>query len=231
MEFSELLASLGSVLVTSLAFFLRNTISLSVYAYQTHPQATSIVFAVIGAFLLYKVVIRIIRMWINIFITALKTIFVLATIVVLFVIYLRGWNRLVNADIPYLWKLIKSLKDSGAESEKSPLWFLTTVLTSSNTEQLLERLKDGFSNAGDTASSILEDYDVDFDVDPSAYFEYMNKNFKKNKEDFNYEKIQQIVSDGFESAEEYLKSSGVDLNDIGNNILKNILNNNNGGRR
>ncbi|EAZ63628.1 hypothetical protein PICST_28808, partial [Scheffersomyces stipitis CBS 6054] len=210
MEVRDLLATVAAFVVTTLAFLLKNTIALVAYAYQNYPEYTSIVFAIIGVYLVYKFVVKIFKMWLNLLIATIKTFLVLATLAVAATIYLRGWGKFVNQDIPFLVDVAKSITSNEPDNQNS-FWLVHGLL---GNQKVYSFLKNGFQNAGESASSILED--AEFDIDPNAYFEYMNENFYKNKEDFNYENIKRALDEGFENLEDYLSSKGLDINDLGN---------------
>lgn len=73
-----------------------------------YPQATLVVVLVVGAYVAYLVLKRVIRTWISILVATVKFVAVLAVVVVVVAVYSRGVGRFVNQDVPNLVSLWNS---------------------------------------------------------------------------------------------------------------------------
>lgn len=170
----EIIASILSFIITIVVFVLQNTISLVIYCNHEYPQFTSIVFTIVGLYLCYKFLVRILRMWLNFWINALKVAVFCSIVFLLALVYVRGFDRLVHQD----WPFVKKIFDTFYSGEKAS-W--SDTFTSG--QRILAE-----------GASFLDDIGVE---DPYAYFDYVKDNFDDNKDSFDFEDVFHGVKDFF----------------------------------
>lgn len=169
----EIIASIISFIITLVAFCLRNTISLGIYSYHEYPQFTSIVLTLFGIYFCYKFMVRIFKMWLNFVIYTMKVVLILSVVFVLALIYVRGFDRLINQDWPFLKMIIGIVTSSSDKSSWS------NVFTSSGGQRIIE---DG--------ANFLEEIGVE---DPYAYVDYVKENFDDRK-DYSFEGFEYVFN-------------------------------------
>lgn len=115
----DILVPAGRAAVTTLAFVLRALVISLAYAHQQFPQATTIAFVLVGTYLAYRFIKRVIRMWINFLISTIKTALTLMVIGVIFAIYLRGFHRFFTRDIYFIGDMFKSAAEEKFDYQKT----------------------------------------------------------------------------------------------------------------
>lgn len=212
MEFKDIFIQIGTIIVFLLEFFFRNSITLIVHAHKTYPDITNVIFFIIGLYIIYKILVKTLRSWINFMIFTIKTIFVLFFILLVFVIYLRGWETFIYQDVPFLKKSFNHLRAVNDSTTKNGGFGLNNILNFA-TQFNLNDIKSIFSNVEENIKENLDE--------SSEYFEYINSKFgNENGNEPDYENIQKLVEEGIG----YLQEN-VDLNALRNNI-QDILNHN-----
>lgn len=200
MEVKDILVQVGSIIVFVLEVVFRNSITLIVHAQRTYPEATNIVFLLIGIYIFYKVLIRAFKTWINFLIMTIKTLMVIFFIFLVFVIYIRGWERFINQDLPFIKKSIINTWNLGNHVSKNGfnLW---DIISNVNLNDFTEQAKENIH-------------------DTNAYFEYMNSKFgNEDGDEPDYNDIHKMVEQGIE----YLQDN-IDLNKLGGQV-QDFLNN------
>ena len=186
--------------LTTLSFMLSNSLALLTYSYANYPEFTKIALMIVIGYVVYKFSVKIITIWLRLIIAIVKSFLIFMTIAIVFLLYLRGWDRLINQDLPYLKVIIEGYR-SGELSSKGG-WF--TLLF--NNPQIFNQ-----ENIKSTLNNFANE-------DINSYFEYFDKNFNSENgddSDMTYERIQNLVNEGMER----LESSGFDFEEMGNNIM------------
>lgn len=124
----EVLVFIGRMVMSSLAFILENIIIGIGYAHNTFPQATTTVFVLIGAYLAYRFVKKVIRLWINFLISTVKTILTLVLVGVVFAIYLRGFHRFFTKDIYFIADMLKTTAAEDFDYRRSGFEYASKVV-------------------------------------------------------------------------------------------------------
>ncbi|RCK66055.1 hypothetical protein Cantr_01734 [Candida viswanathii] len=198
MDIKDIIVQIGSVVVFVLEVFFRNSITLVVHAQRHYPEATNILFLLIGAYIFYRVLVRAFKTWLNFLILTIKTIAVLFFVFLVFVIYVRGWDRFVNQDLPFVknsathaWKLGNHVSKNGFN-----IWdVVNNVNFNDFAKQTEEKIKENIN-------------------EPNAYFEYMNSKFgNEDGGEPDYDDIQKMVEEGIDFLQE-----NIDLNKLGGQV-------------
>lgn len=200
MEVKDILVQVGSVVVFVLEVVFRNSITFIVHAQRTYPEATNIVFLLIGIYIFYKVLIRAFKTWMNFLIMTIKTLMVIFFIFLVFVIYIRGWERFINQDLPFMKKSIINAWNLSNHVSKNGfnLW---DIMSKVNLNDFTEQAKENIH-------------------DTNAYFEYMNNKFgNEDGDEPDFNDIHKMVEGGIE----YLQDN-IDLNKLGGQV-QDFLNN------
>ncbi len=121
-------------------------------------------------------------MWFNFVIYTMKVVVTLGVVFVLALIYVRGFDRLINQD----WPFVKMIIENVASSSDKSSWF--NVFTSSGGQRII-----------DDGASFLEDIGVE---DPYAYFDYVKENFDDTK-DYSFEGFEDV----FNGVKDFLANS------------------------
>lgn len=210
-ELRDYIAQGASIAMTVLVMVCQNCIILFNYLYRTYPQFTLMMMGIVGAYVIYRLVMRMIRMWIGLLVWVIKALLMLVVVCVCGAVYFRGW-KFFTQDVHFIKQTFIELYYNHNESRQN--------------------YKKGFNvmngfyglfNGGGThknkfsLSSVLGDYGIDID---KSYFDYVEDQFHRG-DDFDFDKIGQYVSDNLGDLLE-----GVDMQEISNNILSNIMNRN-----
>lgn len=201
-----------SIGVTIVVAILRNSINLFEYSYHAYPQFTMVIMSIIGAYIVYKMTVRMLRMWVNLLLTIVKALLMLVFILVCCAVYLRGW-KFFTQDLQFLKQAAVDLyydHNGSRVNYKKGLGMMNSMYGLLNNKG---------SNAGEKikGSRFVNDYGIEID---NSYIDYIEKNFQNGNE-FDYEKISEFVN---ENLGDLLGS--VDLHEIGNNILHGLMGNN-----
>lgn len=210
-ELKDYIAQIASIAMTVLVMVFQNCIILFNYSYRTYPQFTLMVMGIVGAYMVYRLVLRMIRMWIGFLMGIIKALLMLVFICVCGAVYFRGW-RFFTQDVHFIKQAIIDLYHNHDGSRKH----YTKGFNVMNGFF-------GMFNGGDAQkgkfglSNVLEDYGIEID---KSYFDYVEDHFHKG-EDFDFDKIGQFVSDNLGDLLE-----GVDMQEMSNNILGSFMNRN-----
>lgn len=205
MEFGDILTFLGKLLVTCLALALRNVITAVEYGFVQYPQISRVVFIMVAIYLAYKIARRMIRFWIALIISTIKTILIMVVLVLCFAIYLRGFHRFFSRDIYYLGDWLRTVQqETGDFDLKKYAFNYATKLTA---EDDYVYLKEG-------AKKWLEDNGVEIDES------YMGQSFNDIKNH-----AEEYVQEGLGYAQDFLNNNGVRLGDLNGGNLGNFMNN------
>lgn len=196
--YQEIIASVLAYIFTTVSFITRNLVTISIYSYENYPQFTKTIAIIIATYILYKFSIAVIRVWINLIISVLKTVLLLATISLATLLYFRGWNSLVYQDLPYFKSIFFNLLQKNMSS--FPSWISLLLKNQDNLKSTFENLNKD---------------------DINSYFSYFDENFKDGKSN-SYDHLYDFVNKGFD----HLENSGIDWKNVGSNVLD-FLNNNN----
>ncbi|KAK6461234.1 hypothetical protein DFJ63DRAFT_337134 [Scheffersomyces coipomensis] len=231
---SDILATIGSIFVTIFVFLLRNSIILFKYGYTNYPEVTAVIILLVAVYIVYKLLSRIVRFWINLFITAVKIILVIMIIAVAFTIYLRGFQRLINHDLPLLAEFLShnihhlfttdnnNLNNSFKNNSSSS----SSTIASSFFNSLFEKVS-GSKLFGKFVASKAKSFLDDFDnINVDEYVEYVQSNLKGGSKPgnsnggssgggINYENL---VNQGLD----YLKKNDLNVEDIKDFFKNNI---------
>mmetsp|Transcript_4823 Transcript_4823/g.5928 ORF Transcript_4823/g.5928 Transcript_4823/m.5928 type:complete len:213 (-) Transcript_4823:89-727(-) len=210
-ELKDYIAQVASIVMTVLVMICRNSIVLFNYSYRTYPQFTLMLMIVLGAYLVYKLLMRMIRMWIGFLVGIIKALLMLVFICVCGAVYFRGW-RFFTQDVDFIKQAVIDLyhnQNGSREQYRNGFSMINSLLGVINGGSA-QKGKFGLSN-------VLEDYGIEID---KSYFDYVEDHFHKGDE-FDFEKIGQFVSDNLGDLLE-----GVDMQEMSNNILGSFMNRN-----
>lgn len=210
-ELKDYIAQVASIAMTVLVMICRNSIVLFNYSYRTYPQFTLMVMVIMGAYLIYKLLMRMIRMWIGFLVGIIKALLMLIFICVCGTVYFRGW-RFFTQDVRFIKQVVIDLyhnQNGSREQYRNGFSMINSLLGVINGGSA-QKGKFGLSN-------VLEDYGIEID---KSYFDYVEDHFHKGDE-FDFEKIGQFVSDNLGDLLE-----GVDMQEMSNNILGSFMNRN-----
>lgn len=119
MKAEDILVFAGRVSVAALAYILRFSILTFAYAHEQYPQVTTTVLLLIGSYLAYRFIKKVVRMWVNFVISTIKTALTLMLIGVLIAIYLRGFNRFFTRDIYFIGELFKLAAEENFDYQRT----------------------------------------------------------------------------------------------------------------
>lgn len=197
----DIITSILAYLLTIISFTSRNLVTLFIYSYENYPQFTQFIIIIIGIYILYKFTLSMIKIWINLFISVMKTLVVLSTISFITLLYFRGWNKLIYQDLPYFKPIFFNFLNNLTSSSSLPSWLSFLLKNSDKLNQ--DNFKSTFEN--------LNKEDID------SYFSYFEQNFNnQGKNDFTYDQIHDFVNKGFD----HLEKSGIDWSNLGSNVLQ-----------
>lgn len=108
----------GLRLIDVVAILLSNIILAVGYAFVHFPNASTLVVALLAVYIIYKTLRRIVRFWLNMFITMVKLTVFSVVIFVLLAVYVRGFNRFFTKDIYFIKELLASKADASDEAFK-----------------------------------------------------------------------------------------------------------------
>lgn len=115
----DLLVFCGRMVVLLLGFGLRISVAGFDYAHTAFPETTNTILVVIGIYVAYRFIKRVIRMWINFVLSIIKTALTVLLIALLFAIYLRGFHRFFTKDIYFLSSMVKLAADEKLDYKKT----------------------------------------------------------------------------------------------------------------
>ncbi|SGZ55855.1 CIC11C00000002537 [Sungouiella intermedia] len=115
----DVLEFCGRVVVFLLEIVLRYSINGISFAHKTFPQATTTILVLLGSYLAYRFIKRVIRIWFNFIISTIKTIFTLLFVGVLFAIYIRGFHRFFTKDIYFIGDMFKLAAQDNFDYKKT----------------------------------------------------------------------------------------------------------------
>lgn len=119
MKAEDILVFAGRVSVAILAYILRISILTFAYAHEQFPQVTTTVLILLGSYLAYRFIKKVVRMWLNFLISTIKTALTLMLIGVLIAIYLRGFNRFFTRDIYFIGELFKLAAEENFDYQRT----------------------------------------------------------------------------------------------------------------
>ncbi|CUM55998.1 unnamed protein product [Debaryomyces fabryi] len=210
-ELKDYIAQVASISMTVLVMVCRNSIVLFNYSYRAYPQFTLMVMITVGAYLVYRLLMRMIRMWIGFLVGIIKALLMLVFICVCGAVYFRGW-RFFTQDVHFIKQAVIDLHHNHHGSREQYKNGFTMI------NGLLGMINGGSEKKGNFGlSNVLEDYGIEID---KSYFDYVEDHFHKG-DDFDFEKIGQFVSDNLGDLLE-----GVDMQEMSNNILGSFMNRN-----
>lgn len=164
MDFSDILAFVGLTLVTLLAFVLRYVILLVGYGLAEFPQVTTFIFALGAIYVAYKVAKRMVKFWIGLIITTVKTVFVLSLVLLGLAVYIRGFQRFFHRDIYFLGSMIQnSLLALENVENFDPKSFAANYASKLAADENFDTIKDGAkqwmrnNGVGDQYVEMVED--------------------------------------------------------------------------
>lgn len=198
MDIKDIVAYIASFIIIALQYTCKNAINLIIFCHRAYPEVTNGILFIIIMYIIYRLTVRTVRMWINFAIFVFKVVFVLCLLITLLVLYVRGLEKFMNQDIPFLQLLISAFSQQGGTT-KMPWWWLLTNLNLSDF---------GFDVKGAAENIRFED-------SADEYFEYAKQHYEKTSSD----DIQRLIEEGIG----YIQDN-VDLQQLGNNIL-NAINN------
>lgn len=210
-ELKDYIAQVASISMTVLVMVCRTSIVLFNYSYRAYPQFTLMVMITVGAYLVYRLLMRMIRMWIGFLVGIIKALLMLVFICVCGAVYFRGW-RFFTQDVHFIKQAVIDLYHNHHGSREQYKNGFTMI------NGLLGMINGGSEKKGNFGlSNVLEDYGIEID---KSYFDYVEDHFHKG-DDFDFEKIGQFVSDNLGDLLE-----GVDMQEMSNNILGSFMNRN-----
>ncbi|ODV81090.1 uncharacterized protein CANTADRAFT_5060 [Suhomyces tanzawaensis NRRL Y-17324] len=181
MGLSDIVVPVVAFLLTILEVSLRHTLNVVGWASQTYPNAFQAILGLVLAYLAYKFIRKVIRIWLDLIVSIIKTVMFLSIAVVLGLVYLRGFSKLVNNDLPYF----RTLWDSYF-SQPEPLtgsgtgyWILDTIgqFTNTKLDHFMAKVKEPLQHATTTATPDFDPYGYD----PSDYLRYAQDHFKASQ--------------------------------------------------
>lgn len=188
----EVLVFVGRIAVLALAFTLETLITAVTFAHSQFPQVTNTVFLVVGVYLGYRFIKKVIRMWISFLLSTIKTILTLLFIGVLFAIYLRGFHRFFTRDIYFILDMCKSATND-FDYKKTSYQYATKMAGESKFDFLRRGAQTLFGNA-DLTSEQMQD-------------------FREEAEDF--------IADNIDGVKDFLLSRGAYPENL-NNFFRNL---------
>ncbi|ODV68962.1 hypothetical protein HYPBUDRAFT_104660 [Hyphopichia burtonii NRRL Y-1933] len=194
MEVKEIIVRVLSVLVSVFVVVLNNTATLVGYCNANYPQVTQIVIGLVAIYLMIKLCMKAFRLWVRLMIQTLKFVMVVSFIGLCFIVYLRGFNRFIDQDIPFITNILKDPQSFKLNFSYSN-WFA------------------GFEYGG-YINDFLQDSTFKVEIDHD-YIDYLKDQKEKLlDEDF--------IQDTYENFNDYVKSYNIeyDVNEIGNHIYE-----------
>lgn len=221
MEAKETVYQVLRWLVNILVFVLHNVVVLTQLAYNTYPQITSTVFTIIASYFIYKLTIKIIKIWIGFVIRLIKLTLFFFFVVLCFVVYLRGFQRFFERDVPIIYN---SFNQENLETLK---FFYLLPRLMINVGDLDGKKKVEFESDGNYMNIEVDQKYIDYfkrkvspDSDDDDYYDDEDhlKNFFEEK----LENINDYIHGYEEDVNDYLSDHGIDINNFAAGIRQNF---------
>lgn len=108
----------GLRILDVVVFFLTNAILITGFAFSNYPNASTFVVSVLTLYIIYKMIGRIVRLWLNILISMIKFFFLVVFLFVLAAVYVRGFNRFFTKDIYFLKEFFTAQAEASDQNFK-----------------------------------------------------------------------------------------------------------------
>ncbi|CAK9437562.1 uncharacterized protein LODBEIA_P19400 [Lodderomyces beijingensis] len=207
-DVKDILVYVGTIVVFVLQQVLGNTLYIIIKAHQNYPDLTSVIFILVGIYLIHKIFIKSIKTWFKLMVTAVKIMLVLSFFLVAFIIYARGWERFTKQDLPFLNSIVKGLVNLSSNATASQggfsPWSLLKLLNPNANVNA-----NAFSQQGGTSGEPLDDGE--------AYLNYMKQKFGDGSQadaSKDYSQIHKLVEEGVN----YVQNN-VNFDDLGYNLI------------
>lgn len=89
------------------------------YAHTNFPETTNLVLLLLATYVAYRIIKRVIRMWLNFVLSMIRTGFTILFIFVLFAIYVRGFHRFFTKDIYFIGNMFKLAKEESFDYKQT----------------------------------------------------------------------------------------------------------------
>lgn len=208
-ELKDYIAQASSIAMTVLVMVIRNSIILFNYSYRTYPQFTLVVVGIMVTYVMYRLFMKMIRMWVGLLVGIVKALLMLLIICTCAAVYIRGW-KFFTQDLYFIRKVVEDYyydHNGSRNNYKKGFNMLNSMFGFVSGDHLHKGKFD--------LSSVLGDYGIDID---QSYFDYVEDHFHKGN-DYDFEKIGKFVSDNLGDLLE-----GVDMQEMSNNILGGFMN-------
>lgn len=180
--------------VDVLVIFLKNSINLLQYSYNTFPQATSVLFSIILIYFIYRFTIKMVKAWIAMVISFIKFTLVFLVLATSVLIYSRGYSTFFNSDI-------YAIKNILTKSDPSRVFDSLLYLFPKNFDFRFE-----VNNSEDN-----NDRTIDIELD-SDYIDYMKESFHNAVDDGS-------AQANIEKLSNFLGDQGIDVNNLGDRFF------------
>lgn len=196
-----------SHVVSVVAVLLRYAILSLEYCLRNHPHVTTYVIAAMAAYVAFRMFMRLIRMWVNFFVSAAKLAVFVGLIVLLALIYARG-PLLFTQDLPSL--RLSSLMGMIPLSSDSVLDNFDAFARLS-----YAKLNHGIWSALTRGLFAVDDLDDNLGTNAREGIKahFTKENLKYAMDNFDMGKASDFVSENFEGIDNLLKQQGFNLND------------------
>lgn len=108
MTFEDYAYSACRALVSVLVFSVSYILYCLEYLHSVFPGLMNLIYALVALYFIYSVARRMLRFWVNVFISTIKIVFYVTIVMVLVAIYFRGINGFINYDLVLLKNFVVS---------------------------------------------------------------------------------------------------------------------------
>lgn len=123
MKLDNLFASVCLIVMSVVIIMLQCLVAAVCYLHSVCPDITTTIFILFCVYLTYRVVNRIVRMWVNFVISLIKMTIIICTLTFLLGIYLRGYHRFFTKDIFHIYRAFQSAKQDGFDYQTDTHWY------------------------------------------------------------------------------------------------------------
>lgn len=219
MEIKESVYWVLTWLVNITVFVLHNTVILIQLANEKYPQITSTVFAILASYLIYKLTIKIIKIWIEFVIRLVKLTLFFIFVLLCFCVYLRGFQRVFEQDVPLVYK---SFNQENLQGLKLLYLLLPAInLVNYKNEDGKEKVefKSNYLNV-DVDQEYIDYYKRKVMPESDDEDDYDGKKGGKSFIEEKLEDLNDYINGREEEVHNYLSDHGIDLNNLGGGFFE-----------
>lgn len=218
MEIKELVYWVLTRLVNITVFVLHNVVVLIQLVHERYPQITSTVFTILASYIVYKLTIKMIKIWIRFVIQLVKLTLFFIFVLLCSCVYLRGFQRVFEQDVPLVYK---SFNQENIQSLKLLYLLLPEMNLLSNKNQDGKGKVDFKSNLNvDVDQEYIDYYKRKMMPESDDDDDYDGKKGGKSFIEEKMEDLNDYINGHEAEVHNYLSEHGIDLNNLGGGFFE-----------